>query len=435
MNDLETKSRYRTRGSLSNPMKVQWSSYNSAGSPARVDNVASINGGRLETMLDYVTPNFAERQAKGEIFNNPMQASIEEISGSTVGPLFQRTVTGVLYSLDYNTNWMGLPGNGGLPILNHDYLAGYQDLLVEVQTRARSRIADPDFSSLISLGELGETLHYLHNPIKSGLKLAQNFQRKKITAVRSLNAELRKQGVKGRASYTEYELRSLSQISQRASQIVSDLSDLYLEFRYGVRPLVYDVSMLADVLSAGAKSERQNARAHITRSERSTTTDSYTSAGISYSRITTVQKSLIVRAGFLYEYHLDLSNEKWGFRAADVFQAAWELYPLSFVADWFVNIGDFIGALTPRSGVNYLVQYTSARNIVDTSYTYGNSSVALYTTVRQPSGQYTARAELRNRIPSVGLPALTLRTEFIKSLRHDTFRLLDLFTLTLQRIK
>lgn len=39
-------------------------------------------------------------------------------------------------------------------------------------------------------------------------------------------------------------------------------------------------------------------------------------------------------------------------------QLAWELYPLSFVADWFVNVGGLLGNIVPPQGVQFLEGYT-----------------------------------------------------------------------------
>ncbi len=425
--------RHRTRGGFSNPITLTWGNSNTS-QGVTASNSATVYLGIVDVMDDIVTPEFEKVKNSGKIVNNPMSKETLELGGSSVGPKFQTTVSGITYFLDYNLNWMAHSAAGGLPALDRRVMTGYQDLLVETQTRARSNIAKPSFGSLVSLGELGETLHYLRNPLKTGLKLAQNFQVRKNVLAKSLNAEFRKQGVKGRAVYTEYSLRSLKGVSARSEQIIKDLSDLYLEFRYGVRPLVYDVSSLMDQLNAGIRSKRQNARSMMTRSETSVVNNAYTLFGINYNRTETLHQEVTIRAGFLFEYQMDLMEERWGFRAADVFQAAYELYPLSFVADWFVNVNDFIGAITPRSGVNYLAEYTSHRMSNLMTHTYGTASYSTWSTVRQPSGSHTSRVVQYNRVPSVQIPALTFRTDNIRLLAHDSLKLLDLFTLTLQRV-
>jgi hypothetical protein len=44
---------------------------------------------------------------------------------------------------------------------------------------------------------------------------------------------------------------------------------------------------------------------------------------------------------------------------------AWELVPFSFVVDWFVNIGDWLEALTPKLGIKILSEgYTVKRKLL-----------------------------------------------------------------------
>jgi hypothetical protein len=49
--------------------------------------------------------------------------------------------------------------------------------------------------------------------------------------------------------------------------------------------------------------------------------------------------------------------------------AAWELIPFSFVADWFVNIGPYVRAITPKVGVHSLGSWTTTKDeqVSDTS--------------------------------------------------------------------
>ena len=45
----------------------------------------------------------------------------------------------------------------------------------------------------------------------------------------------------------------------------------------------------------------------------------------------------------------DILDSLWSLLKVNPFSTAWELVPLSFVVDWFVNIGDYITALTSHS--------------------------------------------------------------------------------------
>jgi len=123
-------------------------------------------------------------------------------------------------------------------------------------------------------------------------------------------------------------------------------------------------------------------------------------------------------------------QSQFGFRWADLPSTAWELIPFSFVADWFLSIGNFIGAISPKSGVRYLNEYESVRikrTVTRTvvAFRYGiNGWVAQ----SAPSGAHVRILETYDRVPKVSSPGITFELDIVHALRNgrwiDTLALL-----------
>ena len=147
---------------------------------------------------------------------------------------------------------------------------------------------------------------------------------------------------------------------------------LWLEYRYGWTPLVHDIvdtlkAMYADDLRKELiQRERFIARGKA--SHKGVITSAQSSsinwAFGTVSALTEADHDYTVRAYILYKLSGDrLLRRLNDFGAFDVPKAIWEITPWSFVLDWFIPIGDFLGALTPKVGVEilasgYTVDYT-----------------------------------------------------------------------------
>lgn len=178
------------------------------------------------------------------------------------------------------------------------------------------------FDVLTEVAELPETLKWAYDLINQAklatkaakdreIKLHRNFRKKLMTAV----------------------------------EFATALSSVWLQYRYAIKPLAYSLADIQTVLMFYE---------HLFKTARNY--ESYHDEWV--SSIKERAKSL----GLHVEYSIDESKFrvfiKRRYNAASVLQdrlrnfsvnpfaTAWELVPLSFVADWFVNVGDVLAAGT-----------------------------------------------------------------------------------------
>jgi hypothetical protein len=126
--------------------------------------------------------------------------------------------------------------------------------------------------------------------------------------------------------------------------------------------------------------------------------------------------------------------KKWGF--LDPVGAAWDLVPLSFVYDWFFNLGDALKALEAyavfdeRIGWNTQITEVTAQHYLNVRNAGGmsNSNLGYYFhSFTDPNWSFLERVELKSRVPVVSfLPVMAGR------LRLNVLKVVDLLALLQQ---
>lgn len=297
-----------------------------------------VISGEYRSISDVVVPNFKKRSAAGEVFINPM------ISTRTNR---QTTFAARSYYVNYTPSTP--PGNK-ICAYQYDQLVpnspaaltaqgsqvghlavdiGLQNLINLAGTAASANIDNPTFDGATFIGELRETIHYMRNPLSAlnkAVEEARHWKRRK-----------RKLDTKSTAEY---------------------IADNWLSYRYSIRPLMNDVKNAAEAVARtvlNAEPVRKTARGSASESGQQTASGNV--GAYSYTTSTSVTYS--VRAGVLYE--LSRSPNTFGVGTERLGIVGWELIPLSFVADWFFNVGTFIEAITPVAGVKRLGSWTTVR--------------------------------------------------------------------------
>lgn len=288
-----------------------------------------------QSMTDVVTPNYKERIAHGEIINNPMtshkntlvypgaQSFSYKISDTRDnGDIAWYRVSGNKVPTLYGLNTV-IPGTAEISAMK-------TSVIDQAVTSAHANI---DTSSMLALASAGEA----RKTVRSIASI--------LSRVYSIFKSLRKLDMR----------RLKKEISRR------ELEDRYMEARYALRPLMYDVNGLVEGLQAQPDSTRRTFRGFASDTiSGSSVLDTAQTQFHSIKMVVDNKWSYTVsaRAGVLCD--VQTSNITiWGLDKIP--ETIWELTPFSFIIDWFVNVGDTIGALTPNAGVKQRASWVTVK--------------------------------------------------------------------------
>jgi len=391
--------------------------------PTGTTTVTTGVGGTFVIMTDNVTPGFSRARNRGQIINSPMSRNSETRTMGLGTILYQISSGGVVHSLKQSDRPLGFPYGLDSYLWK---LPSTSMMTNEVRTRALANVKRPDYAGLVSLGELRESLSYLRNPLKTGLKLAGVLEHRIGSLYR-------------KTSYTP----KRGALHRDDSAIVKELENLYLEFRYGVRPMIGEVTSFLenfrDKHLIHPRPDRQTFRARqeqrdaLDWSESSIVLGGEILCDITYH----VERTTTVSAGLLYEYTSDYGlGDKWGLTLGQVPATAWALTPLSFVVDWAFNTSQFLAAITPVAGANRLAEWLTTREeIVVTRQITKHVWPSPWGSVTAAGtrGLDSVHVVRYSRSPYIGLPSLAVKANVLTTL-SDSARQLDLAALFHQRV-
>lgn len=193
------------------------------------------------------------------------------------------------------------------------------------------------FDALTELGELPETLSMLLSLFKLALRPLQG--------IKALQEKYQKARSRGKTHKEAH----------------SEIASQWMQYRYGIMPLVYSIQDAIQLLDE-AFAEFKTDRGFSVLSSKPKTVPS-TETHIAIYRAHEVKISVVGKSKYeTYSARLkDLIT-------TNLFVTAWELIPMSFVIDWFINVGDVIA--TSTSGMMDLSEerkfcYSIRRSTID----------------------------------------------------------------------
>lgn len=308
--------RFRVGGYINRAYKFPTMAQAVAFRPPDFDIIPSPGTGNTvldgKYMVDVEVKDFKKRLASGDLIpTNPMSSSNSALGvGYWAVCSFRRfdRASPVVY---WTNRWLFVSEHN-LKLAN--YSPNYQAMLQSA--RARAAIAYMDL--LTSSSELGKTV-----------SMIVGFKRRVREMVDSL---VKAWAAKNRKK----KFRSLK-------AALEDIASFWLEYRYGWRILWYEYNSLVDVVNATLEGTYRKSFRETLLLPTNELVDSVTRDGFVVRR--TIVTTGTARAGVTAGATL---NQRF---ALDPLTTAWELLPLSFVLDWFWNIGDALTANSPFSRV------------------------------------------------------------------------------------
>lgn len=134
-----------------------------------------------------------------------------------------------------------------------------------------------------------------------------------------------------------------------AAELAQKASSQWLEYRYGIMPLVYEIEGVVKALDRKIETHRLTARGNWDWEDTERSTSTYTQ-GVAYyptqSFTISTRITAKVSAGFVYVPLLGGTVSSLGLHISHVPESLFELTKLSFVANWFFDLSESIRALT-----------------------------------------------------------------------------------------
>lgn len=201
-------------------------------------------------------------------------------------------------------------------------------------------------------------------------------------------------------------------IVNRSESRVTDLvADTWLEYSYGWKPLLNDVYNLAEA-TAQSIVERQNVLRYQTAKSKNEKQTVIIDETVGLSCRTSFNSKISVAIGV--NFSIDSSNNLLflhAFGLSNPLTIAWELIPFSFVADWFLPVGDAIRSLTAYNGLGFHSGWKTTKTVWEwqgelkmKSFSSGGGSQIRRGTITGSYKEFTLVRENLIDFPGFGFP-------------------------------
>jgi len=328
---------------------------------------------------DVVTPGYADLQKQGAIINNAYRHAEVNVE-STPCTRYQISDAGVNITMWTNQCFTWNPGAVNAP----DYTTQYSRALNAASAVAWGGVEKPQVDGLVSIGELGENLQMFSDLCKGGLALLTKLEQ-----------------IKARAS------------KMSAREHASALNNAYLTFTYGIKPLLRDIDNISAACRSGESPYRRTSRGF---GSFSATWDQTVTSFLDHTVTAHFAQMVDVRAFVLYDTippktTMERFNRKWGMRMSDIPVAAYQLYPYSFVADMYSNLGNMLRSyvnIVGNNGASPTRILTSGYTVHETLTGYCDAAKTRPASMCSIGGLHSSfTRQTKTRTPGLPYPSLS----------------------------
>lgn len=414
---MSTLSRTRTRGGFTpTSCTIAYKGYglNTTEGEVLIPNVG-YSSALQDVFHDRVNRPFVKTSDPRKQVNNPAirysmiaeaasnvaySQTIPDVSGSGLNRVFSGDTIGYIFGTMY-------PYGSFIDYTFIDSLFDEEALLSLCQMDALNGINRSSASSLVSLAELGKTKQLILDRTRKLVKAARFAEQgdirsldkmfpgkrtrrlpKKIVVWDDTGSPVVRKNGKLVVRYAH------TVLNNKSKAVLQPAARLYLEYRYGWRILVYEIIDTLKAAYAAQLKDERTPREYLTvrRTRRLVSTQVVESAKPAQSGTfilkTTVSHEADVSAFCKYVVtsgNHSLAQRMNDFGVFDIPRSLWDVVPLSFLADQLVPISSWLGALTPKVGVEIL---QSGANI--TAEKRRERKVVSYTANSPTSGSSTS---------------------------------------------
>lgn len=304
-----------------------WPNGDVYGSP-NVNHNASKAQGTLKQITDVPHRGYVRRQAAGEVIMSPVEILTDD--RSTTPTLMITTPT--------HPTWGSRRFEGDCACQWKDnksedrpawFLQDIERAKVEVVNNCFAKAYTSTSMSLVTLAEAGKTLKMLRRPFSSALSNLTKIARRR------------------------------DRLIQKGQNLSDATTSAWLEYRLGWKPVLYDIKLTMQAFErvmTNPEIERQVFRAGKRLSLKQSGTYYPPVSGLT-SCLTEWNHNVDVKisAGAVFDIAADSlyhsASKAFGLSLTDLPAAGWELIPLSFVVDRFLDVGTWLNAIVATPGM------------------------------------------------------------------------------------
>jgi len=347
--------------------KLSWvpTVYNLSGTPIEVSFTT------YDTRSQVDTPDYWRRRQKGENLPvNPYSRSVATVKDNQL-------ILPVSYSAKEApktggyTEWETY--SGGVPMTlstMQAFLDAYSGRIGVLRNEAKAKmsdhIANVQWQLPVDLAELDKTASMVGQRFFKTVKFLQDFRRSRHRLYRDAARALSNRGTGVRIN------------PKKLRELANSLNQAYLEFTYGWNPLAGSVEDAVNYfVDRSNKYFRRKVSGHAFFGDvRSNKTLNYPLPGSGLAVVGLLDNVRNVRydvwAGGLFTVeYVSSDRDKLSLQLTEVPAVLWELTSFSFLADYFINIGDVINNLRANFRLlNQSTMYLSEKFVVEQSVRY-----------------------------------------------------------------
>lgn len=305
-----------------------------------------------ETTDDVVHGNFQRRSARGDIVSGPFTRTYDSRSWHPVPVNQEYVYTYVVW------NW-------GMPEVMTSGIgwAGSVPAQVLMQTQGANYAYTEPTLFPVSDTLLGDMADKAHISCKAGVSDSAVNLGENLSEFRQTVDLLKKIAVFSGKVGSVVDSRAKIATLKPTKGNIRAATDAWLSYRYGLRPLVGELTGLLEYLTS-AYAPRYTSRATEIHYDREIGDESVhwipgdLPSGYVFRQATKDLK-VVVTSGAMYAFENRDAERLMAFGWNDLWTLGWELVPYSFVIDWFFRVGDWLKAFAPTVGVSVLNRWTT----------------------------------------------------------------------------